>query len=86
MTRTWVLELAQFNITVNAIAPGGIETDMLRKMRLIDSVEEQDLLTKIPLSRFGKPDEVAALVSLLTSDDGGFITGQILSIDGGASI
>jgi NAD(P)-dependent dehydrogenase (short-subunit alcohol dehydrogenase family) len=86
LTRTWVLELAQFNITVNAIAPGGIETDMLRKMRLIDSVEEQDLLTKIPLSRFGKPDEVAALVSLLTSDDGGFITGQILSIDGGASI
>lgn len=86
LTRTWALELASFNITVNAIAPGAIETEMFQKVRPIDSVERQAILSKIPLARLGKPDEVAALASLLISDVGGFITGQILAVDGGASI
>jgi NAD(P)-dependent dehydrogenase (short-subunit alcohol dehydrogenase family) len=86
LTRTWALELAPFNITVNAIAPGAIETEMFRNVRPAGSPEEQALLSKIPLGRLGKPEEVAALASLFISDVGGFITGQVFAVDGGASI
>jgi len=84
ITMTAAIELARHRIRVNAVAPGMIRT------RLSQAVLEQNpeltrsyLDDKIPLSRFGEPDEVAAAVAFLASDDAGFITGHTLVIDGG---
>lgn len=85
-TRVWALELASFGITVNAIAPGPIETEMFRKIRPLGSKEEKELLARIPMGRVGEPKEVAAAIEFLLSDDAGFITGQTLCIDGGGSL
>ncbi|MBM3197579.1 MAG: SDR family oxidoreductase [Chlamydiae bacterium] len=85
-TRVWALELAMFGITVNAVAPGPIETSMFRKIRPIGSQEEKELLACIPMGRVGKPQEVAAAIEFLLSEDAGFITGQTLCVDGGGSL
>jgi NAD(P)-dependent dehydrogenase (short-subunit alcohol dehydrogenase family) len=84
ITMTAAIELARHRIRVNAVAPGMIRT------RLSQAVLEQNpeltrsyLNDKIPLARFGEPDEVAAAVAFLASDDSGFITGHTLVIDGG---
>ncbi len=86
LARTWALELAEYGITVNAIAPGPIETEMFRKTNPVGSPAESSYLRRVPMKRFGQPHEVAALVSYLLSDAAGFITGQTVFIDGGASI
>lgn len=85
-TRTWALELAPFNITVNAVAPGPIETELFRKTRPMGSDAEKEVLAGIPLNRVGKPEEIAAAIEFLLGEDAGFITGQTLCIDGGGSI
>ena len=74
-------ELAPFGITVNAVAPGPIDTEMIRKMPP-DKVE--NMLNFIPLHRVGKPEEVAGAVAFLASESAAFITGEILDINGGA--
>ena len=86
-------DLAKFNITVNSILLGGIETNRLKaliktnaKKKNISETEYKKILLKnIPLARFGKPEEVAALVSFLISDDANYVNGQSLVIDGGMS-
>ena len=80
MTKTAARELASRGITVNAIAPGFIETDMTDK--LSDKVKEQ-MSGQIPLGRFGKPEQVAKAAAFLASDDAAYITGQVLNVDGG---
>lgn len=85
-TRVWALELASYNITVNAVAPGPIETEMFRTIRPLGSKEEKELLECIPIGRVGKPKEVAAAIAFLVSEDAGFITGQTLCVDGGGSL
>lgn len=85
-TRVWALELATFGITVNAVAPGPIETEMFRKIRPLGSTEEKELLASIPMGRVGEPKEIAAAIEFLLSDDAGFITGQTLCVDGGGSL
>jgi 3-oxoacyl-[acyl-carrier protein] reductase len=85
-TRVWALELASFGITVNAVAPGPIETEMFRAIRPKGSKEEKELLTHIPMGRIGHPKEVAATIEFLISEDASFITGQTFYVDGGASI
>jgi 3-oxoacyl-[acyl-carrier protein] reductase len=80
MTKSLAKELAAKGITVNAVAPGFIETDM------VDSIPErvrQRLLDQVPLKRFGKADEVARAVIYLVSSDGDYITGEELSMNGG---
>jgi len=71
------LELAKRKITVNCVAPGLIETDM------IEDVELDEAMKLIPARRMGKPEEVAAAVSFLMSDDAGYITRQVISVNGG---
>jgi 3-oxoacyl-[acyl-carrier protein] reductase len=76
-TKSLSFELAKRNITVNAVAPGLIDTDMLA------SVPVDEIKKVIPMRRLGKPEEVAALVRFLVSDDAAYITGQVITISGG---
>ena len=78
-TRSLAKEVAKRNITVNAVAPGLIDTDMIKQIPV------DDLSKLIPMRRLGKPEEVAALVRFLASDDAAYITGQVITIDGGLS-
>jgi len=80
MTRALARELARKKVTVNAIAPGFIETDMVKGIP--DNIKEK-ILTQIPLGRFGLPKEVAKAVVYLASDDASYITGHVLNINGG---
>ena len=83
LTKSAAKELASRKITVNAIAPGFIETDMTKV--LPDKVKE-DSIEKIPLGYYGKPEDVAGAVAFLASDKAGYITGQVLHVDGGMVI
>ncbi len=80
LTETLALELAQYNITVNAIAPGAIETDMTKNL---NEEVRKNLLSSIPLKRFGKPEEVANLAVFLASEEASYLTGSTIYIDGG---
>jgi 3-oxoacyl-[acyl-carrier protein] reductase len=74
------LEVASRNITVNVVAPGMIETDMTRS--IADKAREE-WESRIPLKRLGTPDDVAAAVCFLASDEASYITGQVLAVNGG---
>ena len=78
-TKSLALELARFKITVNCVAPGFIETDMLAPVP--DNIKEQ-IIARIPLRRFGKPEEIAKAVRYLCVD-GDYVTGQTISVNGG---
>jgi 3-oxoacyl-[acyl-carrier protein] reductase len=80
LTKTTAKELSSRGITVNAIAPGFIETDMTGKLE--EGIKE-DMLRNIPLARFGQPDDIAAAAAFLASDSSSYITGQTLHVDGG---
>ena len=79
-TKKLAKEVAQYNITVNAVAPGVIEIPIENKKRLKVKV---DVAKKTPIGRQGKPEEVAAAVSFLSSDDSSFITGETINVNGG---
>jgi NAD(P)-dependent dehydrogenase (short-subunit alcohol dehydrogenase family) len=85
-TRTWALELAETGITVNAVAPGPTETELFRQNTPAGSEAERRFLSLVPMKRLGKPEELAAAVAFLLSEDAGYITGQTLFVDGGASV
>lgn len=76
-TRALAQETASRNVTVNAIAPGFIETGMT------DDLQKERLCGMIPMKRFGKPEEVAALAAFLCSEEASYITGEVISINGG---
>lgn len=83
MTQTMAKELAGYGIRVNAVAPGFIETEML------DALSEEkktEYLNAIPMHRFGTAEDVANVVSMLASDTCAYITGQVLTLDGGISL
>jgi 3-oxoacyl-[acyl-carrier protein] reductase len=79
-TKALALELAKRKITVNCIAPGLIETEMLKK---IEEVPEEMIKNMIPMRRLGKPEEVASLIEFLLSDGASYITRQVISVNGG---
>ncbi|GAB7388316.1 SDR family oxidoreductase [Bacillaceae bacterium] len=79
-TKALAKEVAPHNITVNAVAPGAVETDMLKGFA---PHELEVIKASIPLGRFGKVEEIASLVSYLASDAAGYLTGQIISPNGG---
>jgi 3-oxoacyl-[acyl-carrier protein] reductase len=82
-TRALAIELASRNVTVNAIAPGFIETDMSEALRN----KAGDLIKKfIPMRRLGQPEDVARVAVFLASADSGYMTGQVLTVDGGLSL
>lgn len=83
MTKTWARELGRHKIRVNAVAPGFIATEMVRQMpaKVLDS-----MISHTPLGRLGKPEEVAEAYCWLASDRASFITGTVLSVDGGVVV
>ena len=76
-TKALAQEVARRGITVNAVAPGFIKTDM------VEGLDEAALKKQIPANRFGKPEEVASLIGFLASPEAGYITGNVISINGG---
>jgi acetoacetyl-CoA reductase len=79
LTKTLALEWARYNVTVNCVAPGFIDTDMLAKVP--DNIRQQ-IIDRIPMRRFGLPEEVGRLVRFLCTE-GSYITGQVISVNGG---
>ena len=82
LTRNLSIELAPYNITVNNIAPGAIETP-INKNLLNDPVKLKSLLENIPLRRLGKPEDVASIAAFLASSESGYVTGTTFVVDGG---
>ncbi len=83
LTKALALELARFNITVNAIAPGWVETDMTSA---VTEDEKRKALELVPLGRFGRPEDIAHASVFLASDKASFITGQTVHINGGEAM
>lgn len=80
ITKSLAQEMASRNITVNAVAPGFIATDMTA---VLSDELKNNMLTHIPLRRFGQPEDVAAAVRFLASEEAGYITGAVLNVNGG---
>jgi 3-oxoacyl-[acyl-carrier protein] reductase len=83
MTKTWARELGRYKIRVNAVAPGYIGTEMVKQMpeKILDA-----MVSHTPLGRLGKPEEIAEAYCWLASDSASFITGTVLSVDGGVVV
>lgn len=76
-TKALAQEIGRKNVTVNAVAPGFVKTDM------VEGLDEAELKKQIPMNRFGEPEEIADLVGFLASKEAGYITGECISINGG---
>lgn len=86
MARTWALELAEHDITVNCVAPGPIATSAFWQNNPLDSERARRIIDNIPLQRMGQPEDVAQAVSFFCDDRSGFITGQTLFVCGGVTV
>ncbi len=86
ITKTLAQELARYNILVNCVAPGVIQTPLLASTTEPNLKRSEAFMKRIPLRRKGKPEEIAAAVAFLTSEDADYITGQTLSVSGGLTM
>lgn len=86
MTRTWSLELAKYGVTVNAIAPGAIATELFLAANPPESEQTKRLKASVPLGRVGDPQEIAHIVSMFMHPLGGYTTGQVIYVCGGLSV
>jgi len=86
MTKTWALEEAGNGITVNAVGPGPIDTDMLRAVQPVGTPERDAYIKAIPVGRVGEPDDIANAVSFFLDRRSGFVTGQVLFVCGGLTV
>lgn len=86
LTRTWALELGGAGITVNAVAPGPINTEAFAAANPGDSPRTRQILEGIPVRRLGTPDDVARAVAFFMGEDNAFITGQVLYVCGGITV
>jgi NAD(P)-dependent dehydrogenase (short-subunit alcohol dehydrogenase family) len=86
MTRTWALETAADGITVNAIAPGPVATELFIASNPPDLPQTKKIAESVPVGRFGEPEEIAHAVRMLLDRKAGFITGQLLYVCGGMSV
>jgi len=85
-TRTWAMELGEHGITVNAVAPGPIATDLFMRSNPADSPQTRRILDSILVGRFGTPEDVARTVMFFLAPESGFITGQVLYVCGGTTL
>lgn len=81
LTKSLAKEVAGYNIRVNAVAPGYVDTDMTKNLK-----DKENLIKMIPTGRFGNPAEIAKVVTFLASDRSSYITGQVIKVDGGLAI
>ena len=84
LTKAWAKELAPWNILVNAVCPGGVMTEMPIRVQGMDKIREKE--KKIPLQRWAQPEEISEAVTFFASDEAAFITGQVISPNGGEVI
>ena len=83
LTQTVAIEVASRNITVNYVAPGYVETDIVEHL---SPERKAQILSRVPLVRFAQPDEIASMITFLVSDEASYITSQIIAVDGGMMI
>jgi 3-oxoacyl-[acyl-carrier protein] reductase len=86
MTKTWALELGAFGVTVNAVGPGPIETELFRAVNPADSPRTRAIIEGVPVRRLGQPEDIAHAACFFLSDDAGFVTGQTLYVCGGMTV
>ncbi len=86
MARTWALELGQYGITSNVVAPGPIQTTLFHEIVPADSPKILEIAERVPVKRLGRADDVARTVMFFASPDNGFITGQVMYVCGGTSV
>lgn len=86
LTRTWALELGQYGITVNLIAPGPVSTKMFTDVVPQESAKEKALIQTLPMRRIGQPADIARAVMYFADEQNNFVTGQTLFVCGGASV
>jgi 3-oxoacyl-[acyl-carrier protein] reductase len=85
-TRTWALELAPFGITVNAVGPGPIDTELFKSANPHNSPRTQAIIQGVPVKRLGQPEDIAHAVDFFLSDEASFVTGQVLYVCGGMTV
>jgi 3-oxoacyl-[acyl-carrier protein] reductase len=86
MTRTWALELAAHGITVNAVGPGPIGTELFHRVNPADSPRTRAIIEGVPVKRLGTPDDIANATAFFLDARSGFVTGQVLYVCGGMTV
>jgi 3-oxoacyl-[acyl-carrier protein] reductase len=86
LTRVWALELGPLGITVNAIGPGPIATELFMKANPIDSPQTKAIIAGVPVGRLGQPEDIAHAAGFFLDDAAGFVTGQTLYVCGGLTV